>query len=81
MNTPEQQSKSFNFFEEIKIINQKNKEIFENVALGRIADDIAALESNNLWKEFIYRFHYPHEKVPAEFGTNKITNENTQSLK
>ena len=72
---------TFNFFDELKVVKQRNKEFFENVTLGTLNDDEAAIASSKLWVDFIYRFHYPHEKVPDDFDTKNITNENTQILK
>lgn len=72
---------TFNFFDELKVIKQRNKEFFENVTLGTLNDDEAAIASSKLWVDFIYRVHYPHEKVPDDFDTKNITNENTQILK
>ena len=70
----------FNFFKEIQEIKQKNKLLFENVSLGIENDEEAAIKSNKLWNDFIYSFHYPHEKIPTEFGTKNIMSEEIQML-
>lgn len=51
------------FFTKLKEIEASNKLIFDKFDSKEIDMNDAQIMSNDLWKKFIYSFHYPHEAV------------------
>lgn len=68
------------FFKKLKDIKNKNATILDDLDLERISVEQALIQSNKLWTDFIYTFHYPHEHVDYR-SELKTDIENTQPLK